>query len=55
MVAALLLVLAVPGRAQERHLPPAQERHLPPDTTVTTTHEVTIRGQRVPYRATAGT
>ncbi|GIV57867.1 MAG: carboxypeptidase [Rhodothermaceae bacterium] len=54
-VVAVLLVLAAPGRAQERHLPPAQERHLPPDTTVTTTHEVTIRGQRVPYRATAGT
>ncbi|ARA93645.1 carboxypeptidase [Rhodothermaceae bacterium RA] len=33
----------------------AQERHLPPDTTISSTHEVTIRGQRVPYRATVGT
>ena len=33
----------------------AQERHLPPDTTVTTSHEVTILGERVPYTATAGT
>lgn len=33
----------------------AQDRHLPPDTTVTSNHEVTIMGQRVPYTATAGT
>ena len=33
----------------------AQERSLPTDTTIVTTHEVTIKGQRVPYRATAGT
>ena len=28
---------------------------LPVDTAITTDHEVTIRGQRVPYRATVGT
>ncbi|NBB99450.1 MAG: carboxypeptidase [Bacteroidetes bacterium] len=33
----------------------AQERSLPVDTTITSTHEVTIGGERVPYRATAGT
>ena len=33
----------------------AQKRHLPPDTTVTSTHEVAIGGERVPYTATAGT
>lgn len=33
----------------------SQERHLPSDTTVTTSHQVTINGQRVPYTATAGT
>jgi len=30
-------------------------RMLPPDTMVVTEHEVTIKGQRVPYTATAGT
>lgn len=33
----------------------AQDRQLPPDTMVTTSHEVTILGQRVPYTSTAGT
>ena len=33
----------------------AQELQLPADTTITTEHEVTIRGQRVPYTATVGT
>jgi len=33
----------------------AQARRLPLDTAIVTTHAVTIRGQRVPYRATAGT
>lgn len=33
----------------------AQERRLPLDTTITTTDQVTIKGQRVPYTATAGT
>lgn len=33
----------------------AQERRLPLDTTITTTHQVTIKGVRVPYTATAGT
>ncbi len=31
------------------------ERALPPDTAIASTHEVTIRGHRVPYRATTGT
>ena len=44
---ALVLALAAPAQAQMLRLPP--------DTAVTTTHEVTIGGQRVPYRATAGT
>lgn len=33
----------------------AQKRQLPADTTVITQHEVTIKGQRVPYTATVGT
>lgn len=33
----------------------AQHRKLPVDTTVVTTHEVTIKGQQVPYRANTGT
>ena len=33
----------------------AQDARLPVDTAVTTTHEVTIRGTRVPYTATVGT
>jgi carboxypeptidase C (cathepsin A) len=33
----------------------AQDHRLPVDTTIVTQHEVTIRGQRVPYRATVGT
>ncbi|MGE0588183.1 MAG: S10 family peptidase, partial [Cyclobacteriaceae bacterium] len=33
----------------------AQERHLPADTAVTTTHEVTVKGKRLPYTATTGT
>ncbi|MCB0489728.1 MAG: carboxypeptidase [Cyclobacteriaceae bacterium] len=33
----------------------AQERHLPADTSVTTTHEVTVKGKRFPYTATTGT
>ncbi len=32
-----------------------EERMIPADTMVVTKHEVTIRGQRVPYTATAGT
>lgn len=33
----------------------SQHRELPVDTMVTTQHEVTIKGQRFPYSATAGT
>ncbi|TPE41068.1 S10 family peptidase [Pontibacter mangrovi] len=33
----------------------AQRRTLAPDSTVTTKHQVTIKGQRVPYAATTGT
>ncbi len=33
----------------------AQERNIPADSTVTTTHEVTIKGKRIPFKATAGT
>ena len=33
----------------------AQDHRLPQDTTVTTSHEVTIGGQSIPYTATAGT
>ena len=32
-----------------------QDRKIPVETAVTTTHNVTIKGNRVPYRATAGT
>lgn len=33
----------------------AQERQLPVDTTITSAHQITIKGERVPYTATAGT
>lgn len=33
----------------------AQDRKLPADTTVTTTHEVTVKGKHFPYNATTGT
>ena len=33
----------------------AQDARLPVDTAITTQHEVVIRGERVPYRATVGT
>ncbi|HSG48241.1 MAG TPA: hypothetical protein VLA43_10545, partial [Longimicrobiales bacterium] len=45
-VTALLLVAAGAG---------AQDVRLPVDTAVITTHQVTIRGARVPYSATVGT
>ncbi len=35
--------------------PGAAERTLKIDASVTTSHEVTIKGQRVPYKVTAGT
>lgn len=34
---------------------PAQQRKIPVDSSVTSTHEVTIKGQRIPYSATVGT
>lgn len=57
------LVAVAPARAQEpsgerpespRQVP-VPERALPADTTITATDEVTIEGQRVPYRVTTGT
>lgn len=36
-------------------LPPARSVTLNPDTTVITSHDVTINGQKVPYRAITGT
>jgi len=33
----------------------AQDRKLPADTSVTTSHEVTVKGKRFPYNATTGT
>ncbi len=45
----LVLLAAVAATAQ------AQDRMLPVDTTITSFHEVTIKGQRVPYSATVGT
>lgn len=47
-----LLILAILGMACSLT---AQMRHIPADSTVVTTHEVTIKGQRVPFRATTGT
>ncbi|WP_347158188.1 S10 family peptidase [Pontibacter chitinilyticus] len=43
----LLALLVLPGMAQRRSIPM--------DSTVTTKHEVTILGKRVPYTATTGT
>ena len=58
-----LLVLVSAAQAQEREsgmdtatMPdPVSERKLPVDTAITTEHVVTIKGERVPYRATVGT
>ncbi|SFG31997.1 S10 family peptidase [Pontibacter chinhatensis] len=36
-------------------LPAAAQRAIHPDSTVTTKHQVTVKGQRVPYTATTGT
>lgn len=46
---AVALAAAVPRPAA------AQDARLPVDTAVVTEHEVVIRGERVPYRATVGT
>jgi len=43
------LPMGAPGTLQ------AQDARLPVDTAITSTHEVTIGGERVPYRATVGT
>lgn len=50
------LALAVAGLALSAPALAAQEAlRLPVDTAVVSQHEVTIRGERVPYRATVGT
>ena len=49
LLAFALLVTFVPQGVR------AQDPRLPVDTAIVTQHEVTIRGQRVPYRATVGT
>jgi len=48
------LILSVLGLA---YITPSygQQRTLPPDTSVTTTHQITINGQKVPYEVTVGT
>ncbi|MET0298736.1 MAG: carboxypeptidase [Flavitalea sp.] len=43
---------ATPAKVEK---PTATDIPFNPESTVVTTHEVTIKGQRVPYRATAGT
>lgn len=55
--AALLVLLAVPVAAQEPMSPEQvlSDRTLPADSTITMTDEVTIKGERVPYRVTTGT
>ena len=47
---ALSMLLLIPTMLVQ-----AQGRMLPVDTTITSSHEVTIKGQRVPYTATVGT
>jgi len=44
-----LMLLAIAAYAQEA------ERHIPVESAVVTTNEVTIKGEKVPYKATAGT
>ena len=61
LVAVVLFSLCIPGVAQppapsaKEEAPVAHQLVLNIDSAVTTTHEVTIKGQRVPYTATAGT
>jgi len=50
----VLVVLAVAAVASDSSVA-AQDARLPVDTTIVTHHEVTIRGETVPYRATVGT
>ena len=40
---------------EEKSAPPSPSRTLNPDHQVVTDHEVTIKGQKVPYRTTTGT
>lgn len=47
-MAAALMLLTIFSYAQE-------ERHIPVESAVVTQHEVTIKGKKVPYKATAGT
>ena len=64
-VTLLLLLTSVPAQGQAANaaqdstaaslVPEAYHRQLPIDTTITTRHEVVIKGQPVPYTATAGT
>lgn len=46
---AAMMLLALTSYAQEF------ERHIPVESSVVTQHEVTIKGKKVPYKATAGT
>ena len=52
-VVAFLWMAALAAMVQAQSSMP--ERHLPVDTTITATDEVTIKGERVPYRVTTGT
>lgn len=51
----LLPVAAQQKEAYKNDLPPSPGRVLPMDSAVVTHHEITIKGQRIPYTATAGT
>lgn len=53
--ASALIILAVTTFLLAPELSEASERHLPADTTVVTQSTVTVKGQRIPYKATAGT
>jgi carboxypeptidase C (cathepsin A) len=44
-----------PKEAKEDKTPPSPSRTLNPDHQVVTEHDVTIKGQKVPYRTTTGT
>lgn len=49
LILATATAMTLPGEAS------AQDARLPVDTAIVSQHEVTIRGQRVPYQATVGT
>ncbi|RYY29191.1 MAG: carboxypeptidase [Chitinophagaceae bacterium] len=44
-----------PAAASREEKPSANNLVFNPESSVTTTHEVTIKGQKIPYKATAGT